>query len=96
MGELVESRQMFKAERSQSHREGSLGNGRREGERPHEDWGGGCSGRRLPETLLHPLSVCEAGGPEEHGVMEDTEEADRMSQGRGDVQSPVCGSPLFF
>ena len=54
MGELVESRQMFKAERSQSHREGSLGDGRREGERPHEAWGGGCCGRRLPETLLHP------------------------------------------
>lgn len=34
MGELVESRLMFKAERSQSHREGSLGNGRRERETP--------------------------------------------------------------
>ena len=63
---------------------------------PMRPGGGGCSGRRLPETLLHPLSVCEAGGPEEHGVMEDTEEADRMSQGWGGVQSPVCGSPLFF
>ena len=35
MGELVESRQMFKADRNQSHREGSIGNGRRR-ERPHE------------------------------------------------------------
>ena len=57
---------------------------------------GAVLGRRLPETLLHPLSVCEAGGPEEHGVMEDMEEADRMSQGWGDVQSPVCGSPLLL
>ena len=54
---------------------------------------GAVLGRRLPETLPHPLSVCEAGGPEEHGVME---EADRMSQGWGDVQSPVCGSPLLL
>lgn len=51
---------------------------------------GAVLGRRLPETLLHPLSVCEAGGPEEHGAMEDMEEADRMSQGWGDEQSPVC------
>ena len=43
MGELVKSRQ-----RSQSHREGSLGSGRREGERPHEAWGGDCSGKETP------------------------------------------------
>ena len=36
MGELVESMQMFKADRNQSHREGSIGNGRRKGERSHE------------------------------------------------------------
>lgn len=36
MGELVESRQMFKADTNQSHREGSIVNGRREGKRPHE------------------------------------------------------------
>ena len=30
---------------------------------------------------MHSMSVCEAGGPEKYGVMEDMEEADRMSQG---------------
>lgn len=38
-------------------------------------------GRRLPETLLYSMSVYKAGDPEEHGIIEDMEGADRMSQG---------------